>query len=174
MPYPIQHLLEGRSRPTTVTLTDSVTTAIVTMTEKGYSQLPVVEHNNQPVGMITYESIIQAVSNFTVGVDGLQVTHALIKADMFALDDDLFDILDRLQEKNAILVVDADKELIGIVTNYDSTAYFRRRAEDLMLIEDIESMIKDLIQTAFQMTANNDTTPLLDQAIARLTGSQSE
>ena len=47
------------------------------------------------------------------------------------------------------MIVDGDEKLIGIVTSYDSTEYFRRRAEDMMLVEDIESMVKDLVLAAF-------------------------
>lgn len=171
MPYPIQYLLEGRSAPVTVRPTDRVVDAVAVMMEKAYGQLPVVDAHDCPLGMITHESIIQAVSNFTVSVDALLVSHAMVKADIFAVDNDLFDILDRLEDKYAVLIVNQEKRLLGIVTTYDSTAYFRRRAEDLMLIEDIESMIKDMIQSAFQLAPAQDNGSLLEQTIQGMNGS---
>jgi len=174
MPYPIQYLLEGRSAPVTARPTDRVVDAVAIMMEKEYGQLPVVDANDCPLGMITHESIIQAVSNFMVGLDVLLVSHAMVKADTFAADNDLFDILDRLEDNYAVLIINQEKQIIGIVTTYDSTAYFRQRAEDLMLIEDIESMLKDMIQAAFRQAVSENSQILLEQAIARITDSRKE
>lgn len=174
MPYPIQYLLDGRGLPVTARPTDRVVDAIAIMMEKEYGQLPVVDTDDCPLGLITYESIIQAISSFTVSVDALLVSHAMVKADIFAVDNDLFDILNRLEDKYAVLIVNQEKRLLGIVTTYDSTAYFRRRAEDLMLIEDIESMLKDMIQAAFKRTMSENSQLLLEQAIARITDSRKE
>lgn len=57
----------------------------------------------------------------------------------FKLDDDPSSLQNRLLESYAALIVDDDEKLIGIVTNYDTAEYYRRRARNLMLIEEIES-----------------------------------
>lgn len=172
MPYPIQNLLEGRSGPITIRSSERVVDAVAVMIEKEYSQLPVIDDNDRPLGMISHESIVQAVNNFPVSIDALLVSHAMVKADIFADDDDLFDLLDRLQDKYAVLIVNREKRLVGIVTPYDSTEYFRRRAEDLMLVEDIEGMLKDMVLAAFQRTEDGHNQPSLDQAIAHITNSR--
>ncbi len=169
MPYPIQNLLQGRGTPSVVRPDDRLTDAIAIMTEKEYSQLPVVDAEERPLGMVTYQSTVEAVSNFTAGIDALRVSHALVKAATFVADDDLFDLLDRLQDRYAVLIVNREKRLIGIVTTYDSTEYFRRRAEDLMLVEDIEGTLKDMIQATFQGPTTANDPSLLEQTIARLT-----
>jgi hypothetical protein len=119
------------------------------MIEKEYSQLPVVDGSGRPLGVITFQSIVEATSSFGVAVKDLTVGHAVVRADEFSPDDDLFDVIDRLQDNYAVLVVNDDGTLGGIVTTYDSTEYFRRRGEDLMLVEDIEGMLKDMILAAF-------------------------
>ena len=150
MPYPVQNLLEGRGAPMTVRAQQPATEAVAMMIEREFSQLPVVDDDGRPLGVITFQSIVEATSNFGVAVKDLTVGHAVVRADEFSPDDDLFDLIDRLQDKYSVLIVDdADGKLLGVVTTYDSTEYFRRRGEDLMLVEDIEGMIKDMILAAF-------------------------
>jgi hypothetical protein len=43
-------------------------------------------------------------------------------------------------------VVDEHGQLTGILTHYDTTHFFRKRIEDMLLVEDIEKMVKELIQ----------------------------
>ncbi len=57
--------------------------------------------------------------------------------------------LNDLMESYAVLIVDGEGKLTGIVTSADTTEYFRRRAEDMMLVEDIETLLKDMILSAF-------------------------
>jgi hypothetical protein len=159
MPYPVENLIEGRGKPTTVRPSDSAQEALALMIEHDFSQLPVVEAGNKPLGMITNGSILRALSNFRAKLEHLRVSNAILKAEMYRPEDDLFDVLDRLQETNAVLIVDGEGRLAGIVTSYDSTEYFRRRAEDMMLVEDIESMVKDLILVCF-----TDNTGEVDEA----------
>ena len=150
MPYPVQNLLEGRGAPMTVRAQQPATEAVALMIEREFSQLPVVDDDGRPLGVITFQSIVEATSNFGVAVKDLTVGHAVVRADEFSPDDDLFDVIDRLQDKYSVLIVDDDDgKLLGVVTTYDSTEYFRRRGEDLMLVEDIEGMLKDMILAAF-------------------------
>jgi len=149
MPYAVQNLIVGRGEPTSVSPTDSAEKALALMIEHEYSQLPVVNESKRPLGMVTHGSILRALSNFGVSLQDLHVRDAIVTTNSYRPEDDLFDLLDRLKETNAVLIVDADDQLIGIVTSYDSTEYFRQRAEDLMWVEDIEITIKELVLTAF-------------------------
>jgi hypothetical protein len=149
MPYPVQNLLESRAAPLVVRAEQPATEAVALMIEKEYSQLPVVDAEGRPAGVITFQSIVEATSSFGVAVKDLSVAHATVKADIYSPDDDLFDVIDRLQENYAVLIAGDDGKLLGVVTTYDSTEYFRRRGEDLMLVEDIEGMLKDMIRAAF-------------------------
>lgn len=155
MPYPVENLIEGRGKPTAVGPGDSAQEALALMIEHDFSQLPVVDESNKPLGMITYESILRALANFGCKLEDLRVSNAIAKADRYRPEDDLSDVLDRLKETNAVLIVDGDGRLTGIVTSYDSTEYFRRRAEDMMLVEDIEGMVRDLAEVAFKDRAGD-------------------
>jgi hypothetical protein len=150
MPYPVQNLIEGRGEPVGVQPHDSVQEALRLMIEHDFSQLPVVDEEQRPLGIVTYEAILRALNNFGVKIEDLLVSNAMTtRVQKYHPEDDLFDLLDRLKETNAVLIVDGEDNLIGIVTSYDSNEYFRRRAEDMMLVEDIEGMVKDLVQAAF-------------------------
>lgn len=155
MPYPVRNLIEGRGRPTTVRPEDSAQEALALMIEHDFSQLPVVDDSDRPRGMITYGSMLQALGNFGSKLEDLRVSNAIEKADRYRPEDDLSDVLDLLKETNAVLIVDGDGRLTGIVTSYDSTEYFRRRAEDMMLVEDIEGMVRDLAEVAFKDRAGD-------------------
>ena len=56
-------------------------------------------------------------------------------------DDDIAEVLNILSESNSVPIVDKDGKLVGILTNYDTAEYYRQRAEDIMLAEDIEMTI---------------------------------
>ncbi len=54
------------------------------------------------------------------------------------------------------MIINAEESLIGIVTSYDTTEYFRRRAEDMMFVEDIETTLRDFIRAAFNVSDDTD------------------
>jgi hypothetical protein len=102
--------------------------------------------------MVTYESILRAIRSFDAKIDELRACDAILKAPHHYRDDDLFDLLDDLKDTNAVAIIDPEGFPIGIVTSYDSAKFLRNRTEDLMNIEDIEFIIKELIKKAH---ANN-------------------
>ena len=169
MPYPVSNLIEGRGEPLTVKRDDRVAKALSTMLEHDYSQLPVVDEENHPVGMITYESILRAIRNFKANLDDLKVANAMEVAEDFDLEDDIFDLLKALQDANAVLITGGGNQLIGIVTTYDTTEYFRRRSEDLMIVEEIESIIKEMIELYFKDQEGEVKTTELQTAVDHIT-----
>jgi len=103
----------------------------------------------------------------------LQVVDAMLTTPrLYYLDDDLFDLLDALQEHNAVLIADREKVLLGIITTWDVMAYFRTRSEALMRIEDIESTIKELIRNACTNADGNLDEKVLKHCIADITRKQ--
>ena len=149
MSYPIQKLIEDHGAPVTVRPKERINHAVSLMIEHDFSQLPVVDNENRPFGLITSESILHALNNFGLSPEKLSVSDALVKAYKHRPEDDLFDVLDHLQMSCAVLVVDGDNKLLGIVTDYDSAEYFRQHGEDIMLVADIELMIRNLIEVSF-------------------------
>jgi hypothetical protein len=173
MPYAVQNLIEGRGEPIFVEPNDSVQDALDLMIEHEYSQLPVVDEGGKPLGVVTHESILRALNNFGARIGELNVSNAFTaRVQTYRPEDDLFELLDRLKETNAVLIVDGDDRLIGIVSSYDSTEYFRRRAEDMMLVEDIEGMIKDLVQAAFTDDSGEVDQEQLRAAMEEITSSK--
>lgn len=168
MPYLVNNLIEGRPLPVTVRRDDCVTVALKLMAEKEFSQLPVVDSGNHPLGMVNYESILRGMRHFRAKIDELHVRDAIISVDRFYLDDGLFELLERLKVSNAVLIVNPDETLVGIVTSYDSTEYFRKRAENLMRVEDIELMLKEFILLAYTGSDGVRTETELTEAITKV------
>jgi CBS domain-containing protein len=149
MPFQVQELIENNPPLVTIQPSDRVQQALALMTESGYSQLPVVDQARRPLGLVTNDSILYALNAFGVTTNQLLVADATTKARIALADSDLFDLLDDLSVVNAVLIVDRANTLKGIVTTFDAMAYFRRRAEDIMLVRDVETMIKEYIQSSF-------------------------
>jgi len=152
MPYQVQQLIQGRGFPVCVKKDDAVSKALSLMIEYDFSQLPVIKNEgnyNIPEGMITYEGILRGIRNFKANIEELKVRDVMVAAPIYDLEDDLFDILDRLKDTNAVLVAVNGVDLWGIVTSYDTTEYFRDRTEDLMRVEEIELMVKEFIKAAY-------------------------
>ena len=153
-------LLEGRSSPICVKLIEKVQTALELMVEKEFSQLPIVDDDNRPLGLVTVDSILRALSILGITVEGLQVRDVAEKHQQFSQDVDLFDILGSLNTESAVLITDSNGRLQGIVTNWDTANYFRTRAQDLMLLEDIELSLREHINAAFADPSTGQTDEL--------------
>jgi CBS domain-containing protein len=149
MPYSIEHLLENQENVVVVQKVDTITTALDLMVEHDFSQLPVVNENRILQGMVTYQSIMRAARSFDTKLDKLSVPDALVNAPFHYREDDLFDLLDELKVTNAVVIVEPEKYVVGIVTSYDASRFLRNRTEDLMHVEDIEFIIKELIKRTY-------------------------
>src|SRR5579859_84205 len=174
MPFKVQQLIGDRQKPLTVAPDDPAQTALEQMIEYDYSQLPIVTADNKPLGMITSDSILRALNHFGITLAKLRVSHATVKTPAYRAEDDLFDLLDALRDRYAVLITDSEGCLTGIVTDYDTTDYFRRLAEDMMIIEDIELGIRDQILGTFTNSDGELDQGALDATSARLTSSPAE
>lgn len=168
MPFTAQNLLEGRDFPVTVEPHDSTQKALELMLEYDFSQLPVIDRNKEPKGIITTDSILRGLVNFGVRIENLRVRDVMETVRPYSGEESIFDLLDVLESKPAILIVNNENKLIGIITNWDSTAYFLQRSENMMLIEDIEATLKEHIQAAFASDMNR-----LQEAINEVSNAQS-
>lgn len=172
MPYQVEQLIKGKGAPVSVLIDDPVTKALSLMIEHDYSQLAVIERGERfdtVAGMITYEGILRGVRNFNAKIDDLKVRDIMVDPPLCSIEDDLFDILDRLRDTNAVLVLHSmAPDLVGIITSYDTTQYFRNRTEDLMRVEEIEVMVKDLIRATYANDDGEVDFTKLNAAIARV------
>ncbi|MBD1850004.1 DUF4268 domain-containing protein [Leptolyngbya sp. FACHB-711] len=174
MPFIVQHLIPESQSVVTATEDMSVQAALGRMLENKFSQLPVVDQGGKLRGMITHESILQAISYFGVTPDKLKVSHALFKVKPCSHEDELSELLNGLRDNSAIPIVDNNNCLTGIITSYDTTEYFRQRAEDIMLAEDIEITLRDLIEGAYKDGKGEIDASKLNEAIKAITPSEQE
>lgn len=145
MRFSVQQLLNDRPPPITVSLADTMDTAIDLMREYDYSQLPVVDAQGKPIGLVFSDGIVQTVHHFQVKPQTLRISDVMQKPIITRDDQELFDLLDTVQAKGSILIVNNQGVLTGIVTSYDTTDYFRRQTQDLMYVQDIEFRLRDFI-----------------------------
>lgn len=173
MLFTVQQLIDDRPAPTVIGPDQSGLEALDLMIQYDYSQLPVVDEASRLVGLITGDSLLRTVDNLGVLPKDLRVKDALRKPHIASVDSDIFDLIDDLKAAAAVLIVDAQQQLVGIVTDYDAMDFLRRRAEDMMLVEDIETSLKDHIRAAFSINGQVDE-HMLATAIADVADLQKE
>lgn len=152
MAVPIENLTQDQPALITVSPNSTLQEAVALMIENDFSQLPIVEDGKpygSPASFVTSTSIARAMRYFGTPLKDLRVRDAIVPARTVSADEDLFSKMDDLLDAYAVLVLKPDGTLAGIVTNYDTTQYFRRRAEDMLLVEDIETTLKDHVRVAF-------------------------
>lgn len=79
MPFTVQQLIESHQEPVTVSPGDPAQKALALMVEHDFSQLPVVDENNKPLGIVSGDSIICALNNFGIPLAELHVSYAIVK-----------------------------------------------------------------------------------------------
>ena len=161
MPYTVQQLIKDSDSITPIGIgrEDSVQSALNLMIKHQFSQLPVIDKDKRLIGedqyayMVTNDSIIRSLNNLNVTPSVLRVFDTMIKVRAHRLEDDLFDLLKDLRDVFAVPIMNNDRTLVGIVTSYDTTEYFRKRAEDMMHVEEIEKTLKEYINAYFRNEA---------------------
>ncbi len=158
MLFPIEELLKDRAKPLCVSRDTRLSDALALMIEHDYSQLPVVNSAGHLTGIVSESSIVGTYYHCAGAPQflDLPVHHCQTSAVTISLESDIFDALDLLQRVYAVVVVEGH-EPIGILTNYDTAHFFRDISEDLIIVEDIETTLRQHIETAFpsehEMTA---------------------
>lgn len=172
MPTAITDLLRGKPEPVTATPGANIKDVLAEMINHNYSQLPVVDDEGKPIGLITSDSIVRALHNFGVKTEELSVKDAMLKKPAtYYPNDDVFDLLDDLKTDEVILIIDAQGKLIGIITTYDTTTYLRRRSEDIMVVREIEEMVKEYIKASFKDTVGNVDQQQINKSVEEITPS---
>lgn len=172
MPATIADLLLGKPDLVTTTQDANIKDVLAEMVKYDYSQLPVVDDHCRPVGLVTSDSIVRALHNFNVKTSSLRVRDAMVKTpERYYPNDDVFDLLDDLESDEVILVIDSDEKLIGIITTYDTTRYLRQRAEDIMVVREVEEMVKGYTNAAFTNPSGDIDIQRQKAAIAEITPS---
>lgn len=150
MLFPLEKLLGRLEELVYVYQGTTIRDALTLMVKKDFSQLPIVGSNGNLVGIISERTIVGNYYhlNGSVSLLDLTVDHCQTPAVTLPVDSDLFDALDRLKDVYAIIIVEGQKP-VGILTDYDTTYFFRDLSEGLIFIEDIEVTLRQYIEAAF-------------------------
>jgi Domain of unknown function (DUF4268)/CBS domain/Swt1-like HEPN len=122
------------------------------MIENDFSQLPVVDKDDNLLGIISEQRIIRMYYHLVEGVSllDLKVDHCRAPAVTLPPDRDLFEALNRLKDNDVFaIVVVKDNKPVGILTDYDMTQFFRDLSEGLIFVEDIEFTLRQHIKKTF-------------------------
>jgi len=150
MTFEAKDLIPDDQEIVTARLNDTVIAALNRMREHEFSQLPVVDSENAPIGIITSDSILRRLQQFGASLEKLKVKDVSQDVSPYNTDDDIFEVLKYLRDHPAALIVNKKtRGLEGLVTPYDTTGYFRVQAEDMMLVEEIERSLDDHNTAAF-------------------------
>ena len=171
MAVPIRLLMQDQPPLVTITPEATLQDAVARMLDHDFTQIPVVDGDGRPFGtvpsLVTSTSIARALLIFGTPLQSLRVRDAMVPARTLSADEDLFSKLDDLLNAYAVLVLNTDGTIAGIVTNYDTTRFFRRQSGDMLLVADVETTLKDHIRIAYGGDESDPEGPL-QLAIDRL------
>ena len=142
----VRMLPAANRRPVTVNRDDPVGKALLLMTKHDYSQLPVTQNLRDVDGMISWRSVLLAR---TLGVEPERVgdckeTHEEVRA-----EDSLLTAFQKIVDHEAVLVRGDDRSITGIVTATDLSIMFREQTEPFLLLREIESQLRRLLDGHF-------------------------
>ena len=92
MSLTVEQLILENKKLITVVENESVQCALSLMIEYDFSQLPVTDSGQKVKGMVTSDSILQAVNHLKTIPEKINVSHATTKVKLYRKEDDLFDL----------------------------------------------------------------------------------
>tara|TARA_B100001146_G_C16111786_1_gene403973 strand:- start:70 stop:1059 length:990 start_codon:yes stop_codon:yes gene_type:complete len=133
--------------PVTIPRDSKLNEAQTIMMINGYSQLPVMSNPRTVAGFITWETIGMSLTN---GISSNAVKDFLT-ADFTILEYDtpLLEAIKTVLEKEYVLVRKKDKSISGIVTLADISHQFMTSTEPFLLLEQIENLIRRVLDKKF-------------------------
>ena len=150
--HPLSELLAGRKPPVYAMATATVGQALRLMTENRFGQLPVVDEAGALLGMVSQQGILGLY--FHTGGKAplldLPVHHVMEPAVTLDVGDTLYKAVDRLTAPGAYAaVVVKGTRPVAILTGKDMTNFFRSLFEGIILVEEIELLLRDHVSRAF-------------------------
>ena len=154
MPVTLAQLLEDRSPPVTARADEPLKQVLERMLEHDFSQLPVLDDGEvaeaRVIGMVSTTSIARAGLHLDEAPGALRVYHALERGvSKEPQSADLWVVLKKVGQSAALLVLDEDNRLKGILTDYDFAEFLRQSSQDLLLVANVEAAVKELIQKTY-------------------------
>ena len=145
MDYRINVLKSANIKPISVKPDDDIEYAISIMISKNYSQLPVMQNDRNVKGVINWKTIALNNNDKKETKVNKYMERAIIEYE----ESSLFDVIDKIQDNDYILVKDKNDLIIGIVTSYDLSEHFSKIAEPFLLIGKCEYLIRKIIHCKF-------------------------
>lgn len=187
MPATIGDILKTKPELITTAAETPLHDVLELMIRYDYSQLPVLDDEGRPIGIITSDGIVRALHHFGAVVrqpkKGEDKDAARRLRVIDAMDRqvqrcqpaaEVFTVHRQLRDSSCVLVVDEKGVLKGIVTGYDTTEYLRQRVQDIVFVQDIEDQLKDYVRLAFRGPDGAVDEVRLDAAIADTMPSNSD
>ncbi len=167
---PAKDLLPQDQQLETIRDTETVASALERMVDSGFSQLPVVNEDNEITGVFSFESFGQRMSEiYSVKPDlsKLTVKETGLAQPKF-IDPDLYIDTETDWSKIDHVLVGNKNKLLGVLTISDVLGRLNDFAEAFVLLYEIEHEIRDLIvdvlakeelQAAFETISQRDSRP---------------
>lgn len=154
MPIYLSNLAQGFDNLTCVTRSHTVQQALEIMLAKGYTQLPIIDSERRLIGVVSEHSILQTLYDERKTYDQFAKLAVIDCLDedghtILGPQDDIFAAMERLERTAYVVVVDANRAPMGIVTSYDTGQIFSAIGEVLVRARDIEERLREYIHRAF-------------------------
>lgn len=149
MIYPVDKLI-AKQKLVCAVEDETVRDALAKMVSHDYSQLPVIDEHGNLTGIITEQAISRSYYHLgdKVGVLDLKVSSCFEKAITLPPASDVLEVFEILGRASSVVIVE-DKRPVGILTTADAVDFFRGLSEGLVLIEDVETTLRQYIDEAF-------------------------
>ncbi|MCI0348965.1 MAG: CBS domain-containing protein [Acidobacteriales bacterium] len=123
-----------------------ISEAITLMMQHDYSQLPVTTTERDLKGMVSWKSL---GSRLALGKQCAKVRDCMEPGHEIRSDASLFEAIQQVVEHECVLVRDATRKLVGIVTTADLGMQFAQLGEPFLLLGQIENHVRNLIADKF-------------------------
>jgi CBS domain-containing protein len=142
-------LKAANTPPLSVSRDADVTQAITLMLMNDYSQLPVMQGDRNPDGLISWRSI--GKTRIGEGKVLKVVRECMEKPEIVSSDTHLFDAVNIIAKKEVVLVRNNEGRIAGLVTTSDISLQFGTLSEPFLLLSEIENHVRRLIDGKFSL-----------------------
>ncbi len=134
-------------KPISIKRDAKVREAVTLMVQHDFSQLPVMQNSRDVDGVISWKSIGEASK---VHNKACAFVRECMDTDVEILKHDtpLWKAIRIIAEKDVVLVRNAAKEIIGLVSTYDIAVEYHSLSEPFLLLGEIENNLRQLIARA--------------------------
>jgi predicted transcriptional regulator len=120
--------------------------AATIMLMNNYSQLPVIVHERQVMGLFSWRSLGSRLSQ---GTDCKLVRDAMDDCEVIDASASLFDAVEKLKFNDCLVIRGSEGKISGIMTAYDISVTFGQLGEPFLILGEIENHVRSLIAGKF-------------------------